>query len=372
VVHLSDFAFRVWINALIASDFAGRLDARPERLRSALFPSGTEKRTGQILEAIDELIQTGLAGKYEWRGKPFLQLTRQRACGNAQNAEHPWTDGSFRIEYVNRETAAGETRFVRTSMAFDKSPPSDPITTPSTWGSDQVGKDRIYEDERESNTKTPPTPSKGVPAASPPARELFEAEPSNAQPHDSGLTATTSPANDSKAVSDRRTRQKPAGEDLPGFKRFWDRYPASRRVDPATCQSLWVQTKLEARADHILAVLEGWIRSSQWAEPRFVPSSTTWLKEARYDTPPPSATVQATPNVASTADQERRRLESAEAKARAEADRQRVQLLIASAKPDDRAQAERAAIEKWQGPGKWDLNRPLCQITVAQALEHRA
>jgi hypothetical protein len=157
VAQLDDFAYRVWINSLIACDFAGRLDARAERLRSALFPLGTEKRTAQIQDAIQRLVDAGLVMRYEANGRPFLQLTRQRACGNAQNAECPWVDGSHRITYVERPTRDGPRQFVASSLphqdpiATPSVPHRDPIKTPSRPHSDGVG-DIEREKERENES----------------------------------------------------------------------------------------------------------------------------------------------------------------------------------------------------------------------------
>jgi len=134
VAGLNDFAHRVWINSLIACDFAGRLDARPERLRSALFPLGTDRRTADIAAAVESLVKVGLALRYEVDGKPFLQLTRQRACGNAQSADHPWMDGSFGITYVELPAKGGPTRFVASSMPS----PADGVAMGSAWGRDGV------------------------------------------------------------------------------------------------------------------------------------------------------------------------------------------------------------------------------------------
>ncbi len=137
VSRLSDWAHRVYSNLLLESDYAGRLDGRPEILRSRLFPLGTTRRVEDVQKAIKELVENRLIITYEFAGKPYIQLTKVEKTGMAKSSEYPWRDGSYLISYVEvpvRDADEGQRmkEFVESSMLIDTPsvPHADPIGTP--------------------------------------------------------------------------------------------------------------------------------------------------------------------------------------------------------------------------------------------------
>jgi hypothetical protein len=113
---LSDWAHRIYSNLLVKCDDSGRFDGRAEILRSLLFPLGTGKRLEDFKRAIEEMTEQRLVIPYEFSGKPFLQVTRWQRCGNAETARYPWSDGSYAIRYVERDSRDGTKSWVATSL----------------------------------------------------------------------------------------------------------------------------------------------------------------------------------------------------------------------------------------------------------------
>ena len=146
VCALSDWSYRAYINLLVRSDDAGRFDGRPEFLRSHLFPLGTRKRNEDFVKALDEMESPkneagcplpALLIRYEFTGKPYIQLAKVTKYGKALNSKYPWKDGSFKIDFVARDTRDGLKDFVVTSLVSDgvrtPSPPhTDGMTTNHT------------------------------------------------------------------------------------------------------------------------------------------------------------------------------------------------------------------------------------------------
>lgn len=80
-------------------------------------------------------------------------------------------------------------------------------------------------------------------------------------------------------------------EEVPeGFLAFWKAYPSVRRVDRKACLAKWVKLGLEARAEAILANVQGWCQSEAWQKEggQFAPMSTTYINQSRWETPPPA------------------------------------------------------------------------------------
>jgi hypothetical protein len=143
---LSDWTHRVYSNLLVKCDDAGRFDGRLEFIRSHLFPLGTTRRAEDFRKAVEEM-GGELVIRYEWNGKPFLQVTKWQRCGSATTSRYPWRDGGHRIEYVSRETRDGDKDFVTTSI-------SDGVPTPCLPPADGVASELNTETKTETKTKT--------------------------------------------------------------------------------------------------------------------------------------------------------------------------------------------------------------------------
>jgi hypothetical protein len=116
VTSLGDWSFRVYTNLLIRADYAGRFSACREILRSQLFPRGINRRAEDFDLAVGELVKAGLVIRYEYLGKPFLQLTKVMKVGSTTRSLYPWRDGLFKVEYIPRDTPDGIKEFVATSL----------------------------------------------------------------------------------------------------------------------------------------------------------------------------------------------------------------------------------------------------------------
>lgn len=72
----------------------------------------------------------------------------------------------------------------------------------------------------------------------------------------------------------------------PGFVRFWQVWPSNdRKVNKKGCLAKWHERKLEAKADEIVAGVEGWMKCEQWQE-GFIPMPITWLNQERWNEVP--------------------------------------------------------------------------------------
>ena len=129
VTSLEDWSFRVYTNLLIKADYAGRFAGCREILRSQLFPRGTARRSEDFDLAVRELADAGLVIRYEYLGKPFLQLTKVMKVGNTTRSLYPWKDGTYKVEYLAKDTPDGIKEFVSTSL---------PDATPSVPHEDGV------------------------------------------------------------------------------------------------------------------------------------------------------------------------------------------------------------------------------------------
>jgi hypothetical protein len=78
----------------------------------------------------------------------------------------------------------------------------------------------------------------------------------------------------------------------PAFEAFWVAYPSGSRVDRKACLKKWKDRNLDAIAPQIMSGLAAWKESSRWTKDdgQFIPNSTTWLNQSRWETSPaPSA-----------------------------------------------------------------------------------
>lgn len=70
------------------------------------------------------------------------------------------------------------------------------------------------------------------------------------------------------------------------FREFWNAYP--KRVDRLETLKIWVKGLFDGSVGEILAGLEKWKQSEQWADLEKVPYPSTWLNKRRWkETPAP-------------------------------------------------------------------------------------
>lgn len=103
-------------------------------------------------------------------------------------------------------------------------------------------------------------------------------------------------------------KQPPA--DPPGFSAWWAAYPSRRKAARRQCREVWVRQALEASAPAIMAGLERWRRSADWAKDggQYIPAPVVWLRQARWEAEPDPATgLKAVPTAAATEAAERGR-----------------------------------------------------------------
>ena len=250
VNQLSDWEFRVYTLLIYTADYAGRTDARQEKLRSALFPLGSNRRAADVMHAVSRCEELDLLVQYEFDGKPFIQLRRVRISTPAKLAEHPWLDGCFEITAEDVQTRDGPRKYVTSSLVpksmigGNQRTLPDPFPNPSASLPDPIGHmnrdiERDRKRKRKINTNPlTPLPSKGddVLPASPPANPASPAPPAGRH---SPPAATTRPQDESPPVPKRRTRQRSSGEDsvvaIPDklntsrFRKAWSDWLADRR-----------------------------------------------------------------------------------------------------------------------------------------------
>ena len=73
-------------------------------------------------------------------------------------------------------------------------------------------------------------------------------------------------------------------EEPSAFDRFWKAWPRHfRKAAKNKCQARWKRDKLDAKADHVLAVLESW--KVRWLKDgnKYVPAPLVWLNGQRWD-----------------------------------------------------------------------------------------
>src|SRR5690606_16100814 len=126
-----------------------RYDGRPQMVASRLYPLRDNLRAKDVEAVLEKLEGAGLLMRYEYAGKPFLQLTKWQRCGKTKNSKFPWKDGGFVIEFTQRETRDGEKEFVTTSL-----PHADPMPTPCRPHADGVTPKTNTNTETNTETET--------------------------------------------------------------------------------------------------------------------------------------------------------------------------------------------------------------------------
>lgn len=110
---------------------------------------------------------------------------------------------------------------------------------------------------------------------------------------------TLQTAEQSRAEKDKsKTKQNPpkppkGGGEIPlGCGVFWERWPSgSRKIDRPKVVNYWRDKGLEAFAEEILAGLDRWKNSAEWAKEggQFIPAPMPWLRGERWNAEPEPA-----------------------------------------------------------------------------------
>jgi uncharacterized protein YdaU (DUF1376 family) len=72
----------------------------------------------------------------------------------------------------------------------------------------------------------------------------------------------------------------------PHFDAFWQAWPAhSRKVNKPECAMRWKARELDTIADEIMAGLEAWKRSDDWAREggKYIPGVLVWMNQNRWE-----------------------------------------------------------------------------------------
>jgi len=250
VNKLSDAAEVVFHRLLLVVDDAGRTDARPDVLLSKLFPSSAKRRPKDIDQRIQECIDADLVQKYEFRGVSYLQISRWQRTSKTIYSKFPWVDGTYRIEFLSKETRDGVKDFVSTSLsdgvAMGSSTHASAVDGQKSRGSDggkghiaaTYGDGDVYEDDN-----TSPSP------------------PSSANGGADG-----------------------------SFEEFWKAYP--RKVGKDAARKAW--KKRRPALTTCLEAIKRQQASEQWQKNggQFIPNPATWISQGRWeDEPGPAPTT---------------------------------------------------------------------------------
>lgn len=221
--RLSDSAECLYHRLLLAADDAGRMDGRPDILRARLYPLDSSRRTQDVVRLLRENEKQGLVIAYEWDGKPFLQVSRWQRPGNAQYSRFPWVDGSFRIEWVKRETRDGAKEFCASSLVNPNHIPSASHRHPIEGDFRQMSGDGDV-----------------------------DGDVSIPQP-------------------------KASGE----FAIFWEAYP--KKVGKLDAEKAWKTKK--PPLETCLQAIQSQKQSQQWTrdEGQFIPHPATWIRQGRWE-----------------------------------------------------------------------------------------
>lgn len=223
---LSDAAECFYHRLILAVDDAGRIDGRPEMLRAKLYPLDSRRSTSDISKWQQECIAQRLVIAYDWQSKPFLQLTKWQRNSRSMTSKFPWSDGTFAIKWVNKETRDGVKEFVMSSV-------------PHTDGM--------------------PMPSDAKQAIS---REI---------------------SGDGDGDGDEDVNpQIPKGAEI-GFFEFWTHYP--RKTAQQKALSAWM--KLKPDSDLCKVIINAVKAQSQWSQwtkdnGQFIPHPATWINGKRW------------------------------------------------------------------------------------------
>lgn len=89
-----------------------------------------------------------------------------------------------------------------------------------------------------------------------------------------------------------KTKGTPKVPYSPSFELFWDRWPSGgRKVDKAGAWRVWSRKGLDAQADVVMAGLDRWLASADWAknDGDYIPLVVTWLNQDRWYAKPKAA-----------------------------------------------------------------------------------
>jgi len=101
---------------LLTCDDAGRFDGRPAVLASHLFPLGVKLGTDPVGKGLMECTEQGLILRYDFAGKPFIQVTNWMKCSSAKISKWPCRAGTYDITFVQMPTRHGLKEFVASSV----------------------------------------------------------------------------------------------------------------------------------------------------------------------------------------------------------------------------------------------------------------
>lgn len=145
VDQLSPEGERLLVRMMLAGDDAGRITGRLDVLRSRCFPLKPGLPLADLQAWLTECEAAGAVLRYQFEGKAFIQIAKTQRYGKTMYSKSPWSDGSFQIQYVSRETRDGNKEFVSTSLFLVGRLPVSPavtgdgMSTPSAPHSDGVG-----------------------------------------------------------------------------------------------------------------------------------------------------------------------------------------------------------------------------------------
>lgn len=118
VSRITEAAECFYHRLLLVADDAGRFDGRIDVMRSSCYPLGT-RRGISVENSLRECVGASLLYTYEYRDKPFVQVTKWQRCGKALTSKYPDRDGRYDITYVPLSTRDGVKDFVSSSLPFD-------------------------------------------------------------------------------------------------------------------------------------------------------------------------------------------------------------------------------------------------------------
>jgi hypothetical protein len=96
-----------------------------------------------------------------------------------------------------------------------------------------------------------------------------------------GVDTELTPNNKGKNVNNEKKTLSPAYSE--SFLKFWKEYPSSSRTDKKGCWRKWQKEKLDDRIDEIMSGLENHKKSQRWSDGQYIPNSTTWLNQERWE-----------------------------------------------------------------------------------------
>jgi hypothetical protein len=224
--QLSAFEETVFYRLIVNVDDYGRIDARPNFLRSKLFVTKQGITVKSIDDAVRTLATVGLVEFYEVNNDAYLRLPTWH--------EH---------------------QRIRKSKAKYPAPPD--------------GNALLSEEEKEEFAAS----CRKLPQVAASCGELPLARAKNPNPNPN--------PNPKECMRTRTREEKPKDED---FDRFWAEYP--RKVGKKDAQKAWKKLKpSKSLVDKMINAVEEQKRSDQWNRGggRYIPNPSTWINQGRWD-----------------------------------------------------------------------------------------